>query len=70
MVEGYAVIVRLPSGVVVQALNVSTPGVSLSALARGTMYLFEVAVYNSGGVGPKASLPYTVPPGEWCLIAS
>ena len=63
VVEGYIVEVLLPNRTLVQAVNVSAPSVSFSALVRGSSYLFEVAAYNSGGVGPMASLMYTIPPG-------
>jgi hypothetical protein len=38
-------------------------GVSLNVtgLVRGRQYTFTVEAYNSGGSGPPASLPYTVP---------
>lgn len=63
VVEGYIVEVLLPNRTLVQAVDVSAPGVSFSDLVRGTSYLFEVAAYNTGGVGPTASLTHTVPPG-------
>jgi len=63
VVEGYIVEVLLPNRTLVQAVTASAPSVSFSALVRGTSYLFEVAAYNSGGVGFTASLMYAIPPG-------